>query len=153
MAGEDILKLIDKAVEEKTFSLDGLSAVQKIKDQVILSNARIEELTTWLKQKEKHNDELKAAIKEKEFEIAKWKTRENELVEREKKHIDLEKNCAVSVAVQIAQDKMFERLFANRQFRESVVESSTRAVPNQVPGGYPTTLTETSNKTTTTEEA
>lgn len=153
MASEDIMKLIDKAVEEKTFSLDALSAIQKIKDQAALLNARVEQLSNDLDRGTKHNADLKSVINAQDAEIAKWQNREKELIEREKKHIDLEKNCAVAVAVQLAQDKMFERMFANRQFRESVIENGMRAVANHAPGGYSTTLPETHNKSTTTEEA
>lgn len=151
---DDILKMIDKAVEEKTFSLEGLGAVQKIKEQAGILQKRVDQLDGDLEQSRRFNSELKTVISARDAEIAVLKGREDALKNREAKMFELEKATAVAEAVRLTFDTMFTRMFANRQYRENITDSHSKAIPPAAGSGnsYPTMHTESATRTVERED-
>jgi hypothetical protein len=151
---DDILKLIDKAVEEKTFSLEGLGAVQKIKEQAGVLQKRVEALEAELDRAKTFTSELRNVIVARDTEISVLKGRETAVAARELKMFELEKATAVAEAVRLTIDTMFTRMFANRQYRENIMDSHSKAIP-PVPGSgmtYPTMHTESATRTVERED-
>ena len=136
--------LIDKLVTEKTFSLDALDAIKILRDKATAQDEFIAEMKQQAQQK--HADFL-AVTKDRDrlFEAeATLAARAFKVSEREEKVTSLEKAAAVAEAKAAALGHCFDTVFRNTVFREM----SNRAVANHSNGGYPTTMPETSTRTT-----
>jgi len=118
----DLTTLIEKLVEEKTFSLDAVAAIQTIRQKAVDLEKQLSQALTSA---DAYKDKLDAIT----FEHSRLIARENSVIEREKKMVELEKAVAVSDAVRAAQKDMFDRMFANRVVRESNITSSYCASP------------------------
>ncbi len=119
---EKLTQLIDDIVEQKTFSMDGIEGVKRIRDRAATLESQATE-DKKLRQKDTETiRELRAeSIRFTEC-IAKWNKRESELQEREAKMIGLEKGAAVSEAKADTFKKCFGFVFRNT---ETVAETKT----------------------------
>lgn len=134
-----ILALIDRAVEEKTFSLDALTAVQKIKEQATKLDTDLKYARDSLKSQQ-HETEREASAKRRAEEVVKtWEAREAAIAVREAKVTELEKASAVAQAEARTFNSVFDRMFANRQFREMIIESGNVPMAGGA-GGYPQSM-------------
>lgn len=147
-AQNPILTAIDKLVEEKTFNLDALSAIQKLREQAV-------ELDRKLKYAEHSKAELKierdhknTRITSLEKELKTWTDRESALRARELTVTELEKSTAVQGAIAQTYATIVDKMFANRVVRENFTESISRPIANGQYGvNYHTeTRTETTEK-------
>lgn len=129
-----ILALIDKAVEEKTFSLDALTAVQKIKEQATKLDRDLKNAQQSLEHQKRETDRESTARARAEEKVKAWDAREAAIVAREAKLTELEKQSAVAQAESRVYFTVIDKMFANRQFRETVMESNMTPVPSA--GGY-----------------
>ena len=143
--------LIEQMVQEKTFSLDAITSVKKLQEAAGLQRARLAQLETDLQTSDKRISELtkaNAALKEL---VDKISTREQTVAVREAAVTKLEMERAVAMAESKIFGLCFDKVFANRQLRESVIENSNRAIANPN-SNYPTTMPENNNVTRTTEQ-
>lgn len=149
---DDILKLIDKAVEEKTFSLDALTAIQTIKETARLLQEQVDRLTQSNTSTSNLVQQLKDVIAARDAEIALLKGREFAIEAREKNMSSLERSSAVATAKHEAYADIVTKMFANRTMRENVIEQGQHSFPPSGMATYPTTAPITGSKTKTTEE-
>lgn len=135
----DVVAMLDSLVEKKTFSLDAMTAIQKLKERAGFD----------AKDLQRTKYDLAATIRERDNYQSKYEKffkREAELTARENILTTLERDVAVAKAVQGAYKDMFDRMFANRQTRELI--NTQNWVPNPSPsGGYPVPMTDTKDIT------
>jgi hypothetical protein len=143
----ELTKMIDDLVEQKTFTLDGLKAVQELREQAIAlteKNRNNEDVLKGTKADlQARNNELVKA----NAELAKFKDMETALVEREKKQTKLE--CDVEKHKALAeQGKEFVQLIFRNQ---TVMTSTMKHIPiagSNGCAGFPVQVNETESKTT-----
>lgn len=147
----ELTNAIDQIIQQKTFSLEGVDAIKTLKikalaleESVIAKDRRIAELEQLRKDFSADITTLNDALK-----IARM--REDSLVKREANIAQLERTSAVADARSGCYTDIFNKMFANRQFREHVIESTQVPVPYNN-GMTPTTHTANSSKQTDTEE-
>jgi hypothetical protein len=141
-----ILAMIDKAVEEKTFGLDALTAVQKIKEQAAKLDKDLTYSRQSLEQQKRETERAESGQRVAVEKVKQWEAREAAVAAREAKVTELEKQTAVAQAQSGAYFTVLDRMFANRQFRETVMENAMKPVP--MPGGYTNSASETRTVTT-----
>jgi len=146
-AANPVLLAIDKAVEEKTFSLDALKAIQAIKEQAEKLGKDLKYAQSNLERSKIDTERERSAKDRAEKTVQEWEKRESDLKARETKVTELEKQAAVAMAVSAAQLNMFGMVFANRTLRENIMETASKPVPNNTPGMYPTMMSESTNRT------
>lgn len=135
MTDKRLTDIIDTIVSEKTFTAEGLRAIENIR-------GRAETLETQLTIANGHIQTLNKEAAEKGNEISRLKKRENDLLlregavaEREKKMTALEMSSAVAQAKSDVLDKVVSGMLANRQIRESIVSSVPVFEPYHGGGG------------------
>lgn len=104
--------MIDDLVSAKTFSLDAMTAIQKLKERAEADALELMNMTIRHKNIQESHQILLS-------EVTELKAHATSVAEREKKMIDLEKALAVSEAKVTIQKDMFDRMFANRIIREA----------------------------------
>lgn len=130
---------IDAIINEKTFSLEGLRAIEEVRSKANM-------LEVALKSSLETVDSLGKEVAEANAENAKLKAqvnaaavREAEITIREAKIAELEKSAAVAQAEAKVFDKCFERVFANRTVREQTYSSVPVWEPYSGGGGHVST--------------
>lgn len=123
-----ILALIDKAVEEKTFSLDALIAVQRIKEEATKLEKDLRYARSSIESYKIDLGREQAKRNTAEENVKKWQEREAALVAREAKITELELKTAVAEAESRVYASITDKMFANRILRENVVVSATRPI-------------------------
>lgn len=125
MSQTDLTNMINKLVEEKTFGLDALPAVQKLRDKATeLENAN----SLLLKQLADSVSErtlLTNKLTDTRSTITEWIQRNAELENRERKVTELEKNTAVAAAQSSVLSHVLDAMLKNTIIRESI----TKQVP------------------------
>lgn len=143
-------QMMMELVNEKTFSLEGVKAIEAMR-------GRVETLELRLEDNAKENDRLRVDLnkfRENDMRVADYERKLNDradkITKREVEMTDAEKRVAVAEAKSSIYGDIIGRVFANRQIRESVVGESmmTGAGPNT--SSYPTQVPPKS--TTRTEE-
>lgn len=145
----ELTDMIDKMVAEKTFTLEGVEAIKKLRDRA----AEQEGAITKLKElDEEHRRELArvrtelASAKEKNTY---WAGREEAIAGREKVMSNVEKNGAVAEAVAAAYKDAMSIVFKPNMVRESVFRNRNEPLP---PGGSYGQVMMSDNETSTREE-
>lgn len=144
--------LIEQMVQEKTFSLDALEAVKKLRDAAGIQSARLMQLEKDLETFNKVNAELKTANATLLSRVDTLTAREVAVASREATMTKLELERAVALAKAETFNHCFDKVFANRQIRESVTEVGNRAIMNPN-NSYPSSAPENNSVTRTVEES
>lgn len=147
----DLTRMIDGLVEQKTFGLDALDGVKALRDKASDLEKKLATATAALAEASKTNGMQSDLIRKRDAEISEMREREAALRTRENNVATLEREAAVAKAVQVETREMMKLVFANRQIRESVMVSGSRseAHPTQ---GYTNTLPYSNTQTVTREE-
>lgn len=112
--------LIDKMVQEKTFSLDALTAIQKLRESALEMERTIALLREDREAQRIVGEELNRKLHEANLQLANIAIREKSVEEREAKIFALEKSEAVANAKSSTLDSMFDRIFRNTIVRETI---------------------------------
>lgn len=128
---------IDQLVNEKTFNLDALTAIQELKTKAVAQDRRIQAQDETIAYRDSELARMKGQISTLQREAEKAAGREAELVQREGRVRELELKEAVSTAKGETLEKVFGTIFANVKVRET----ATRQLPfsSIQPGGYQNT--------------
>lgn len=138
---DTLLGLVDKLVEEKTFSVEGVKAIENIRHQAQIDTARIKELEDRINVYVKKNEELVATETRLNKEVEEWKAKEKAIVDREKLMNRNEVKVAVAEAIASTMREMNQLVFKNTIIRENVQRTVVESTPSPYAGGYPTTQT------------
>lgn len=95
---DELTKLIDQMVHEKTFSMEGVEAVKALRDQAVALEDQVENLLQDHENDKRDLDGFKAKVLRLEKEGSDLRSRESAVIEREKKMTELEKATAVANA-------------------------------------------------------
>lgn len=157
MANEKaLLDMIQKMVEDKTFSLEGLQAIAKLRENAVENQTKILRYEEIIKDIKLENERFREVHRELTKNIEDWKaaekTKETAMAAREKNVSSLETRTAVAEAKESTLQSVFQTLFKNTVVRESVQRSVVSEIPAQYAGGYPTTHTRVGDSDTKTIE-
>jgi len=134
---EQLLDLIRKAVEEKTFTLEGLKAVEELKKSAEANRQKLVDyesrIADYVKKSEAHNAEIAGLL----VTIAEYKKQENEMKRRESYLVQMDVKTAVAEAKAGTIADMFQTIFKNTIVREHVQKSVVTELPVQYPGQIP----------------
>lgn len=128
----DLLATIDKMVEQKTFGLDALDAINELRDKAEALN---EKLAVERRNAERRAEDIRqrdARLTSLESKVAAMDLRETAVADREAKATELEKRVAVAEAKHMATVETAAMFLRNSVVRESV--QKTIAVPGGMGG-------------------
>lgn len=145
----DIIEIIDKLIQEKTFSLDALKAIEELKEKAEDLGSTLTRAQDACNQYDNDLTKSESHLAKARQDIEHWQKRESELKEREAKVFDHEKAKAVAEARAEVFDHCFKTVFANVTIRRNV--SRSVAAPYNDTGMAPTTVNEFDDETTTEE--
>jgi hypothetical protein len=155
MASEqELLELIGKLVEEKTFSLEGAKAIASLKSSVQANNAKLKEYEVKVDLYVKDNERCRAQVKALNDTIEEYKKREEEIKKRENYLSQQDLRMAVAEARSNVMDNVFQTIFKNTIIRENIQKKVSAELPVQYAGQVPTTIlkdAEQETKTSSTE--
>lgn len=117
---DELTKVIDKLVEQKTFGLDALGAIKDLRDKAAKQEENLKDAKREID--ERRGAEIRASneVKRLTFVVNDWTQRQAELENRERKVFDLEKASAVAVAESKVWDRAFSSIFKNTIVREQI---------------------------------
>lgn len=145
MNSDKLSNIIDELVKEKTFNLEGVAAVNQLREKALKLESDFEytkkELTSVRDSLTKTSEKLS----QKDIELSEWKSREASLKKREDEITNLEKQAAVADAKSFVYDSVFTRIFANRVVRENTFQNRNEVHPTG--SGYPATFPVTDTTT------
>ena len=151
-----LLDMIQKMVENKTFSLEGLQAIAKLRENAVANETKLLEYEESIKRLKLENERFREVHRELTKNIEDWKVAEKNketiMAVREKNVSNLETRTAVAEAKENTLQSVFQMLFKNTVVRESVQRSVVSEIPAQYSGGYPTTHTRVGDSDTKTIE-
>lgn len=119
---------IDQLVQEKTFKLDALEAIGKLRSRAAAQEQEINALTAQRTEQYRTISELAAKIEENRQKEGALQLREGEVAKREVKAQQLEVEKAVAQAESRAYGTVFSTIFRNTAVREHVVRNEVQWV-------------------------
>jgi len=136
MSTQNLLKMIDELVEKKTFSLDAIEAVKKMRDEA-------KQLADQVVKLEADGQLKEAKLQSYSAEIIKLRSNESDVTQREgavaKREltvVELDKKTAVAEAVTVAVKECFGLVFRNLELRSTMFGQApgpTSANPSYFP--------------------
>lgn len=146
---QKLTEMIDALVAEKTFSLDGVKAIEALRVsaeglQKKLASA-IEQSDSYLKGRE----EMTALAASRAAEVASWQTREAAISKRELAMTELEKRSAVSDARAETVKECFGLVFRNAVVSETAMRNVPLVQPSPGGGSYVSSGNESETRTRT----
>jgi len=145
-----LTELIESLIEEKTFSLEGVKAIEEMRQKAAAQEARIEATANEIKEARLEILSLETANSKLATAMALTEKREHDLAAREKAAFENEKKAAVSTAESSAYKHAFEIVFRSNTVRETI-HHSVPVARNQ-PGGYSNVEYHSETKTVAREE-
>jgi hypothetical protein len=124
---EDVNKLIESMVQEKTLSLDAMVSIQALKDRVAKADIEIEQYKGVIKARDASIAGLQADNARLKEQIAPLADRELKVAEREAKMNQLELQAAVARAEAGAFRHSLGVVFASNTVRESVLRTRSHS--------------------------
>ena len=141
---EELMKMIDDLVSKQTFSLEGLKAIQKLKDEFNNLQDKYDRLLTVKEDLNKEVVQVTDRLTKISKEYDQLQKRETDVLTREAKLnlIDLELKLTKESKAEFRW--MFEMIFKNTIVRENI-SGNVAATPGPT-GMYPTTIPVFENK-------
>ena len=151
-AKTELLSAIDKIVYEKTFTMEGLQAINGLREKAEKLENELITVKDRIKNGTEENSRLNRIIASSEKEKNNVNARELAVTEREKKQLELEIKAATSDARAATIATCFDGVFRNAKIREQVFRSDVIMRSDGTShGGYPQTVQNTDNVTRTEE--
>lgn len=125
-------QIIDKMVADKTFSLDAMEAVKKLKDTAAKTASDLEVARRELKDSKQYAETLSSTLSSVRAELSAWTTRDASLTKREAEITQLEKTAAVEAARAEAFRWSMSTVFAPNVVRTAVQKFGSAAGPNGI---------------------
>lgn len=146
----EIDTLFKKLLEEKTFSLEAIDGIKKLRDETSSLQNQVQRNLEQIETMKKEKSEISTSLETFRTREATLNDRERKVTEREVKMTELEKGTAVAAAKFEVLDNFTSRLLANRIIRESVNMNVPIPIPssNNGGGGYVGSGTESGQRTT-----
>lgn len=151
-AEQTLTAAIEAIIQEKTFSLDALTAIQAIKERAAKLEIRASSLDMSLKDERYKTTRLEVQLDGAEKKLTEWEKRSLDITSREATQNANAQALVAAQAELLGVKWMAEKFLANRQTREMAVGAAPAGVAT--PGGstYPMVMTgSTSSDTTRTE--
>lgn len=142
---DSLIAQINRLVEEKTFSLDALSAIEGIKNAAQSAQKELEAAREELKNERANSLRLGEIVAQNIAAGSELAKRVAAVEAREKVMTELEKKAAIADAVSSAQKEMVALVFRNLEVRQSVFGSQPAVI-----GTPPYVSTANFNQTTET---
>lgn len=127
-----LTELIDQLAIEKTFSLDGVDVIKKLKDRALALEQSLKEANLEISKLEQIKSDGAKTISDQRQMIEGIAARERAVSEREAKITNLERDAAVAVARAHAFEQSLKIVFAPNIVRETVLGFTGRSQPNGV---------------------
>ena len=118
---DELTKLIDQMVQEKTFSMEGVAAINELREQAELMQKTIKQLQESFKKENECANRLRNDNDALKGELKNWRAREEKLTNRESKITELEKDRAVANAKADTFRECVGLVFRNTTVRENMV--------------------------------
>lgn len=134
-ATDELTKLIDNLVEQKTFGLDALGPIKDLRDKAATQESQLRASQREVQQNQNDLRARDVQIANLRAEVKDWTQRTAELENRERKVFDLEKASAVAMASSAVWSDAFHSIFKNTIVREGVQHSTPIATQLQGTGG------------------
>lgn len=145
VSSTELTNLIDKLVNEQTFSLQAVSAIKDLRDRAAQLEKDLESSRQAQTAQQEMLNKNGGAISAANAKIAEAEKREKDLLAREQKVTELEKKTAVAEAKHEAFMDAFKTVFRNVTIRENAHHSISRG--HMHPNGY-TQMTNDSDSVT-----
>lgn len=120
MATDELTKLIDTLVEQKTFGLDALGPIKDLRDKAARQETALNNANNSILEYRRDMAAKDAEISRLQSDINDWSQRQAEMENRERKVFDLEKASAVAVAKSEVWGDAFHSIFKNTIVRETI---------------------------------
>jgi len=134
----ELIDLIDRMVVEKTFSLDALEVVKKLKEKAEKLESDLKSANAAATNWKQSLDARKAEVLQLQAEIAWWVKRENDLKSRELQITALEQKVAVAEARYWTQNETVSMFLKLPSVRRNITETIGHVVPPSGGLTYPT---------------
>lgn len=136
---KDLIKMIEKLVEEKTFSLEGAKAIAELKSLADLNESKLKEYETRINTYRREVEEYKAKIDRSTRTIEEYQKREKSIEDREKSMNEYNIRVAVAEARHGVLYDVFNTIFKNTIVREDIQKRAVTATPSPYVGNPPIT--------------
>ena len=136
---KELLNTIKKLVEEKTFSMEGVQAIEQLRVKIEASERSIVDYRSKIDTCVKDNETLKESKNVLLAKIVEFEKREKFITDREKVMSGIELSKAVAEAKSYTLENFMTLLFKNTIVRESVQRQVVTEIPSSYSGGMPQT--------------
>ena len=120
MPSDELTKLIDSLVEQKTFGLDALGPIKDLRDRAAKQEALLRTSADEIRELKTQGYQKDGQIARLANEVKDWTQRLAEIENRERKIFELEKASAVAVAQSDIWSNAFHSIFKNTVVRETI---------------------------------
>ena len=148
---QSLREALDALVQEKTFSLEGLKAIEGIRTKALDLEAQLERANVTIKNK---GDEIADLTKQRDAALktnSQWQAREQEIIKREVEANNAILSGAVNKAIAETWEKSCGLVFRNLEVRQAMFGTGTSVVTQ--PGGYSSTVPTNHSESTSTQQA
>lgn len=149
---QELIKTIEKLVEEKTFSLEGAKAIAELKRSVEAKDANTKNILEQNSRHVKANENLIKQNEELNEIIKKYQNEEKAIKDKEKSLSNSELRIAVAEAKHGTLYDIFNTLFKNTIVRENIQKRAATVIPSAYAGGMATTQSVDGGSETKTSE-
>ena len=136
---KDLIKMMEKLVEEKTFSLEGAKAVAELKRLTEATQDKLKEYETRIGLNLRQIEELKRIQRDESSRIEEYQKREKAIEDREKSMNAYDIRVAVAEARHGVLYDVFNTIFKNTIVREDVQKRAVVSTPSPYVGNPPIT--------------
>jgi len=152
METSELQKVISTMIEEKTFSLEGVKAIEEMRDRNIMFQREIKTLGEAINGHKENVEFLGNEITDLHTKNNVWKQRHDELTKREEATATAQMNISVAQASEAAYRNCFDAITKNTIIRETT-QKTVGQPPVPHPSGHMEYPADTAvNKTKTTEQ-
>lgn len=146
----DLTELIDKLITERTFSVEGVKAIEALRIKAEAQSAELKRKDDAIESNRKTISNLEAGLDSARTEIERINKDLADLRARESKIADHEKARAVAEATASAYKDAMQIVFKPNTVRETIFDSVP--IAQAQPGGYSTVQSYATTKSVTREE-
>lgn len=120
VAGDSLDKIINKVVEERTFSVEAVAGIKQLRDEHKLAQAKLRDATRALNSQEKTIRDLTTTVNAFESDELARKTEDERLVKQEQELHTKEIEQAADKATATATTHCFDQVFRNIGIRREM---------------------------------
>lgn len=138
---EELLNIIQKLVEEKTFSIEGVKAIEQLRRQLESNETELKGCKDRINNYVIRSEEAAARELVLKRKTEEYEKREKDIEAKEKNHAHMDQKVAVAEVKAYTLENVMQLLFKNTIVREHVQRSVVSEIPPAYPGSQPMTFT------------